>query len=63
LTEECPLDDQEVAEDRIEDKNGRVWRGGAYNNNPGQFHSAFRNQNLPASRNWDFGFRPARTQP
>jgi hypothetical protein len=36
-----------------------VLRGGAWNNNPGNCRSAYRNNNDPANRNNNIGFRVA----
>ena len=42
---------------RGEAKNGRVVRGGAFNNNPENLRCANRNRNNPHNRNNNVGFR------
>ena len=36
----------------------RVLRGGSWNNNAQNCRCAYRNNNTPVNRNYDFGFRP-----
>ena len=45
----------------INEKNPRILRGGAFDNQPAIVRSAYRYGNAPAFRNIDSGFRPSRT--
>jgi eukaryotic-like serine/threonine-protein kinase len=47
----------------VEDTQGRVLRGGAFNSRPENVRSAFRLTTLPVYRSNLIGFRPARTYP
>ena len=54
---------EEDIEDKnnIEDKLGRMLRGGSFDTQPRNVRSATRTGFVPTSRNYHVGFRPART--
>jgi formylglycine-generating enzyme required for sulfatase activity len=61
-----PAENGEVIEDKediysIDTENGRVLRGGSFNDRASNVRSAYRLGNAPAIRDDGNGFRPART--
>jgi eukaryotic-like serine/threonine-protein kinase len=56
-----PIEDNEDILSEVNDKEGRVGRGGSFDTQPEYVRSANRDSDTPSYRGWNVGFRPART--